>query len=165
MGFGGGLKADGARQDLVSTLGVNVRTDFPVAKYLLLGPLFQFGAWRPDVPNPPDRNYYFDLDFYLRARIPLQADATAFQLWLGVPVGLTLDFLGQRYAPELDGLAVGYNYGFLLGGAVHFSKQFGMFAELGWMTHRVGHDRQNSAGSVDIEISQTVANFGFMFGG
>jgi hypothetical protein len=165
MGFGGDVEADGARQDLVSTLGVNLRTDFPVAKYILLGPLFQLGAWRPDMPNPPSRSYYFDIDFFARARIPITTDSTAFQIWLGVPIGLTLSFLSADYEAAFDTFAFGYNFGFLAGGAVHFSKKFGMFVEAGWMTHRVSHDRAPTAGSARFEVSQNVANFGFIFGG
>jgi hypothetical protein len=126
--------------------------------------LFQLGAWRPDVPNPPGRNYYFDIDFFVRGRVPITTDDIAFQVWLGVPVGLTLNFLSGDYQAQLDTFAFGYNYGFLLGGAVHFSKKFGMFVEVGWMTHRVSHDRVEASGSTDFEVSQSVANFGFIFG-
>lgn len=164
MGLGGNLHEDGANRNLVSTLGANLRTDIPVAKYVLLGPLFQLGAWRPDVPNPPDRNFYVDIDFFARARIPIPQDDVDFQVWLGIPIGLTLDFLGKGYHDELESFAFGWNFGFLAGGAVHFSKKFGMFVEAGWMSHRIGHDRNSAGGSVDIEVAQTVLNFGFIFG-
>jgi hypothetical protein len=164
MGRGGAVEVDAAKRDLVSTLGVNVRTDFPVARYILLGPQFQLGAWRPDGPNAPARSYYFDIDFRPALRLPLQADKTAFQLWLAVPIGLTLNFLDEEIDPTLEGLAFGWNYAFAFGGAVHFSKKFGMFAEVGWMSHRFSHNRAEASGKVDFEITQTLANFGFIFG-
>ena len=38
----------------------------------------------------------------------------------------------------------------LVGGAVHFSKKFGMFAEIGWVQHKMNHEREVGDGDVDF---------------
>jgi hypothetical protein len=165
LGFGGNAEQNSVETGLDSTLGANLRVDIPVARYLLLGPLFQLGAWRPDVPGPtPSRSFYFDIDLFVRGRIPIEADPVAFQVWAGVPLGLSLSFLGEETGQNLDGFGVGWNIGLLFGGAVHFSKKFGMFAEIGWMQHKMSHDVDAGSGDVDFRLSQGVFNIGFVFG-
>jgi hypothetical protein len=147
------------------TIGFNLRVDIPVADYLLLGPLFQFGAWRPDVSGPtPSRSYYFDIDLFVRGRIPIEADPVAFQLWAGIPIGLTLSFLGEETGRNLEGFGLGWNIGILFGGAVHFTKKFGMFAEIGWLQHKMSHELDVGSGDVDFRLSQGNFNIGFVFG-
>jgi hypothetical protein len=147
------------------TFGVNLRVDVPVAGYLLLGPLFQFGAWRPDVSGEtPSRSFYLDIDLFVRGRIPIEADPVAFQLWAGVPIGLTLSFLGEETSEQLEGFGLGWNIGLLFGGAVHFTKKFGMFAEIGWVQHKMSHERDGASGDVDFRLAQGNFNIGFVFG-
>jgi hypothetical protein len=138
-------------------LGVNLRSDVPVAGYLLVGPMFEFASYEP--------GYYFDLDFYIRARVPIDAKAVQFQLWAGMPIGLTFSFLSDDYAlafePDLDGFSLGWNIGFLFGGAVHFSRNFGIYSELGWQQHKMSHDRLGG-GEVDLEFKPWVWNVGFV---
>lgn len=175
MGFGGKLESSSdlgdVDQDLDTTYGVNLRSDLPVARYLLLGPLFQLGVYRSDRDPKPNRDYYVDVDLYVRGRIPIEFERLALQVWGGIPIGLTLSFLGSTSSGtsgtrnELSGFGVGWNYGFLVGGAIHFSKTFGMFAEAGWMSHRASHDFANRSGDVSLKLSQTNLNLGFMFHG
>jgi hypothetical protein len=127
--------------------------------------MFQFGAWRPDVSGEaPSRNFYFDIDFFLRGRIPIEADPVAFQLWAGIPIGLSLSFLGEEAAETAEGFGLGWNIGILFGGAVHFTKKFGMFAEIGWMQHKMSHELAVGSGDVDFRLSQGNFNIGFVFG-
>ena len=136
-----------------------------MVQYLVLGPLFQFGTWLEDGPGDPTRDYYFDLDFYLRLRVPVELEKTALQFWGGVPVGLTLSFLGEdRTALGLEGFAAGWNIGVLFGGAVHFTRQFGLFAEIGWLQHKMSHDFEEVRGDIDYRLSQLIINLGFVFG-
>lgn len=165
LGFAGGTEVNGAESDLGTTLGFNFRTDVPVVRYLLIGPLFQFGAWRPDLPGPaPTRNYYLDVDLFVRGRIPIEVDPINLQFWGGLPIGLTLHFLGEDQAQALESFGIGWNVGVLFGGAVHFTKRFGMFAELGWLQHRASHDRKVGRGSSDFWLGQPNFNVGFVFG-
>ena len=75
-------------------LGANLRSDHPLAGYVLVGPMFEFASY--------ELGYYFDLDVYVRARVPIDAKKVQFQIWAGVPVGLTFDFLSGDLARTLD---------------------------------------------------------------
>ncbi|MBN1606409.1 MAG: hypothetical protein JW940_07230 [Polyangiaceae bacterium] len=164
LGLGGSGDVNGGSQDLATTYGVNFRADYPVARYLLLGPMFQFGAWREDTENPtPTRDYYTDLDFYLRGRVPIELGSMGVQLWAGIPVGLTLSILGSDPADVYSDVALGWNIGVLLGGALHFTKKFGLFLELGWMQHKMSHSSKTTGvGDADFKLSQTKLNVGFV---
>jgi hypothetical protein len=166
MGFGGSVQRNGVTQDLDTTLGINVRGDIPIIRYILIGPLVNFGSWRPDVPGS-SHGYYLDIDFYLRGRIPIDLDKIGLSLWAGVPIGLTLDFLDGNLGAGLDGFGIGWNVGVMVGGAVHFTPRFGMFTEIGWLQHKMSHDARSGAvtGSADFTLSQGIFNIGFIFGG
>ncbi|MET0592184.1 MAG: hypothetical protein ABW133_05765 [Polyangiaceae bacterium] len=150
----------GGENPLASTLGFNLRGDVPIEKYLVLGPLFQFGAWRPDVNPEPSRSYYVDLDLYIRARIPITTSSTNFQIWGGVPIGITFDMLGDNVAPGASSAALGWNFGVMGGAAVHFTPKIGLYTEIGWTQHKFTHDAEPS---VAVRLSQWVLNVGFVF--
>jgi len=165
LGFGGSVERNGTSRDLDTTLGFNIRADIPVYRYLLIGPFLNFGAWRPDVAgSSPSRNYYLDVDVFVRGRIPIELDTIGLQLWAGIPVGLTLDFLGNTEGAALDGFGLGWNIGVIFGVAIHFTNRFGMFTEIGWMQHKMSHDASSRPGSADFRLSQGVWNIGFVLG-
>jgi hypothetical protein len=145
---------------LASTLGFNLRGDVPIEKYLVIGPLFQFGAWRADVTPEPSRSYYIDVDLYIRGRIPITTASTNFQIWGGVPVGLTFDMLGSGVGANATSAALGWNFGVMGGGAVHFTPKLGLFAEIGWQQRRFTHDADPS---LYVRLSQWNFNVGFVF--
>jgi hypothetical protein len=153
-GFPSDLELNDETVPTESVLGANLRSDVPVAGYLLVGPMLEFGSYEP--------GYYFDLDFYARARVPIDAKSVQFQIWAGVPIGLTFSFLSTDFAGNLEGFALGWNIGVLLGGAVHFSRQFGIFTEGGWQQHRMTHDR-DGGGSLSISLKPWIWNVGFVF--
>ena len=156
-GFPSDVMQNGAEGPHGPALGINLRSDVPVAGYLLVGPMFEFASYEP--------GYYFDLDFYIRARVPIDAKEVQFQLWAGMPIGLTFSFLSDDYAlafePDLDGFSLGWNIGVLFGGAVHFSRNFGIYSELGWQQHKMSHDRLGG-GEVDLVFKPWVWNVGFV---
>ena len=159
-GFSSNVEVSGDEGPTTSVLGVNVRTDLPVAKYLLIGPMLEFGAYEPA--------YYLDLDVTLRARIPIEAGDTQFQFWVGMPIGLTFSFLtddfSRTYTPDLEPFSLGWNIGVLAGGAVHFSREFGLFGEFGWQEHTMSHARAET-GSVELVLAPWIMNVGFVFRG
>ena len=161
LGFAGDVDRDGRGDPLATTLGFNVRGDAPIARYVLLGPMLQLGAWQPDVTPDRSSNYYVDLDLVLRARLPITTATTNVQLWLGVPIGLTLDFLGDEI-PNVSPLGFGWNVGVLAGGAVHFTPKFGLFAELGWLQHKISHEAELGQDR-DFRLAQWNFNVGFAF--
>jgi hypothetical protein len=151
-------------RDLAATYGVNFRADFPVVRYILLGPMLDLiGAWRPDVDGLT-RDYYTDFDFYLRGRVPIDMGAMGAQFWVGVPIGLSLSFLGADSSELYDGFGFGWNVGVMLGGAIHFTKKFGLYVEAGWMQHKLSHASANDGGpDTTLTLSQTIMNTGFVF--
>lgn len=165
MGLGGSADDAGTSTPLATSYGVNLRIDIPVVKYLLLGPLFQFETWLAEPPGVElSRDYVTDIDFYLRGRLPVELDSTALQLWAGIPVGLTLSFLGEDHASNRDGFALGWNIGVLVGGAFHFTPEFGMFVEVGWLQHRMKHDAAGVVPDLNLRLGQMNINLGFVFG-
>jgi hypothetical protein len=160
-GFSGKVDFHPGEVDLASTLGVNLRGDVPIEKYLVLGPLFQFGAWRPAHPSDTTYSYYFDIDLYVRGRLPITTSSTNFQIWAGVPIGLTFNMLGSSYISTLSGAAIGWNVGVLAGAAVHFSPKIGLFSEIGWLQHKFTHSGDPE--SLYVRISQMNFNVGFVF--
>lgn len=161
-GFGGDVETNGAQTSADSTFGFNLRGDVPIERYLLIGPLLQFGAWRADVTPTPSRNYYIDLSLFLRGRIPITTDSTDFQIWAGVPVGVTFDILGQSITGVSD-MGLGWNVGVSVGGAVHFTPRLGAFAELGWLQHKMHHGADQGNHGIDFRVAQQVLNLGLVF--
>jgi hypothetical protein len=160
LGFPGAVDIDGQETDLGSTLGFNIRGDTPIAGYVLIGPMLQFGAWSPDTTPEPSSNYYVDLDLVLRLRAPLTTSKFNYQVWLGMPVGLTVDVLGNEVLDK-SAVGIGWNIGVLFGGAVHFTPKIGMFTELGWLQHKVAHDGEVGP-DLDFALRQFCLNIGLI---
>lgn len=160
LGVPGSVEQDGQRGSLGSTLGFNLRGDAPIASYVLVGPMLQLGAWSPDVTPEPSSNYYVDLDLVLRLRVPITTTRFNYQAWLGMPIGLTVDVLGSD-VPNVSGLGLGWNIGVLFGGAVHFTPKFGLFAEGGWLQHKLSHSAEVGQ-DLDFELQQWCLNLGIV---
>lgn len=157
-GFSGKLEQSGIERSLDSTLGVNLRADFPIASYVLIGPMFQFGAWHPE--GAPSHNYYIDVDLFLRGRIPIDLGDQRVQIWGGIPIGLGAGLLGSSNVPGVADSGWGWNVGGMVGAAVHWRSGFGLFTELGWLQHRLSHERQGGGGQLDYRVAQWILNVG-----
>lgn len=157
-GVPGRVSTDGSDGDADTTLGFNLRADAPIAKYVLLGPMLQFGSWRPTATPALSHNYYVDLDLLLRLRLPITTSTFNYQLWLGMPVGVSGNIPNDTWDADLG---IGWNIGVLCGGAVHFSPKFGLFAEVGWEQHRFQHSR-DSAPDLDFALRQAMLNLGIV---
>lgn len=159
VGFPGALDRDGAKQDLASTFGFNMRGDEPLAQYVLLGPMLQFGSWRPAQPASFGHSYFIDLDLVLRFRVPITTEKLNYQVWLGMPVGISGDVPSKDFTNASPG--IGWNIGVLFGGAIHFAPKFGLFAEVGWEQHRLSHTRDGES-DLDVELQQALLNLGIV---
>lgn len=157
LGLPGNVQADERGYNSDTTLGFNVRADTPVAKYLLLGPMLQFGSWRYDVSPPASHNYFVDLDLVVRVRLPIVTSKLNYQVWLGMPIGISIQKLAVDNAP----IGLGWNIGVLFGGAIHLTSKFGLFAEAGWEQHRITHSNDEIP-DVDIKLQQPLLNLGFI---
>lgn len=160
LGFPGKVERDGEKLDAGTTLGFNIRGDTPLAGYVLLGPMLQLGAWSPDVSPEQGSNYYVDLDLVIRLRAPLTTSKLNYQIWLGMPVGLSIDVLGDE-VPDKSAVGLGWNIGVLFGGAAHFTSKVGMFAELGWLQHKFAHDGEVGP-DLDFALRQFCLNIGLV---
>ena len=59
-------------------LGVNARTDLPIAKYILVGPMLEFAVTEP--------SYYLDLDVYAASpHSHRRRERFQFQIWAACP--------------------------------------------------------------------------------
>lgn len=143
------------------------RADSPVAKYVLLGPQLQFGSWRPKpIPSAAplarigesEHSYFMDFDFVIRFRAPITTQKLNYQLWLGMPVGISVGLPSQSSSLSVG---IGWNIGMVFGGAVHFTSKFGMFAEAGWEQHRIAHSQEHES-DVDLKLQQPLMNLGFI---
>jgi hypothetical protein len=121
--------------------------------------MLQMGSWAPDVTPEPDHNYYIDLDLVLRFRLPITTSKLSYQMWLGMPVGVTVDIWGGDQPGIRPGL--GWNIGVLFGGAVHFTPKFGLFAEVGWLQHKLSHPVDEAA-DLDFKLQQACLNLGIV---
>jgi hypothetical protein len=158
-GLPGSVNVDGRDGDADTTLGFNLRADSPIAKYVLLGPMLQLGSWRPTATPAASHRYYVDLDLVLRFRVPITTSKLNYQLWLGMPVGISGNIPDDAANAELG---IGWNIGVLFGGALHFSPKFGLFAEVGWAQHRFQHSR-DALPDLDLALRQPLLNLGIVF--
>jgi hypothetical protein len=160
LGLPGNLDQDRVEGDLDTTYGFNIRGDAPVASYVLVGPMLQLGAWSPDTTPETGNNYYVDLDLVLRLRAPITTSTFNYQLWVGMPIGVTLDVLGDE-VPNVAGLGLGWNIGVLFGGAVHFTPKFGLFSEAGYLQHKLSHSAELGP-DLDFALRQWCLNLGIV---
>lgn len=158
-GFAGSLETDGHDGNSGSTLGFNLRSDTPIAGYVLIGPMLQMGAWSSDLPDA-DHNYYFDLDLVIRLRYPIVTPTLNYQVWVGMPIGISIDVLGQDLA-DVSTLGLGWNIGAVLGGAVHLTPKFGLFVEGGWQQHKITHNG-GEVQDLDAVLQQWCMNLGIV---
>lgn len=145
LGFGGDAEIDGDDNfagDLETTVGGQVGLDWVTARYLSLGFEGRIGAvkWKA-----ADRSKLIDLDFKPRLRFPL--DNAPVELYLTLPVGLTIPRLGDIGEQDGDG-DLGWNIGGGAGVNVFFTESFGLNAEPIWIMHKFG------AGPGDYTIKQ-----------
>lgn len=160
LGFPGKVERDGEELDAGTTLGFNIRGDTPLAGYVLLGPMLQLGAWSPDVSPEQGSNYYVDLDLVIRLRAPLTTSKFNYQIWVGMPVGISIDVLGDE-VEDKSAVGLGWNIGVLFGGAAHFTSKVGMFTELGWLQHKFAHDGEVGP-DLDFALRQFCLNIGLV---
>jgi hypothetical protein len=160
LGLPGQMEQDGVKRDLGTTYGFNIRGDAPVAGYVLIGPMLQLGAWSPDTTPETDNNYYVDLDLVLRLRVPVTTSKFNYQLWVGMPIGVTVDVLGDENE-NVAAAGLGWNIGVLFGGAVHFTQKFGLFAEAGYLQHKMSHTAELGP-DLDFALRQWCLNLGIV---
>ena len=144
LGFGGNIEIEAEpvaiKPDAAPTLGGDLRLDFPVHRFVTLGPVLGVYAAKEDF-SFVDRNVLVDVATFLKARYPftLGSQRRAAETYLLLQVGLTLGFSDEdswgteRFGP-------GWNIGFGLGFESFVSKRVGLLAEIGWARSQANFD-------------------------
>jgi hypothetical protein len=133
----------------------------PLMQYFALGGRLAVQSWRSNSDTSTGRNVAFELAAVPQLRLPLTA---ACELYLSVPVGITLDLLNefdQSASVSVAGVTaggsieadagVGWNVAGLFGVRFAVSSGFGLFAELGYAFHQASHDVRVQAGLTGAE--------------
>jgi len=134
LGFGGDADLDGDGEfggDLETTVGGQFGLEQVIARHLSIGAEVRIGAVKWN--NSADRSKVIDLDFKPRLRFPLRN--TPLELYLTMPVGLTVPRLGDVETGDTDG-KVGWNIGAGAGLHVLLTDHFGVNVEPIWLMHR-----------------------------
>ena len=144
--------------DLDPAVGAGVRIGFPVHRYVVVGGMLDFSAWRPGVSGA-ERGYFVDPQAFVGARLPLDAGSFEVTPYAIVPVGLAVA-VPNAAARDL-GAKTGFGaaVGFLAGTQVMFTPRIGAMLELGMTYHRYSYRFEVSGTSGDIDFSNVQARF------
>lgn len=166
LGFSGEFDTDGLGDpDLESTPGVHIRGDFPIHEFFAIGPMFVFGGWQTEPMDAADagRNKYLDFDVFARGRYAFEAGPNFIDLYVGMPLGFTLDFVSDDLSDTgIDKAGFGWNIGLWFGGHFIFTDEWGLLVELGWFRNWVNHD-VDGFGDFEGAVNQGVLNIGAVF--
>jgi hypothetical protein len=173
--------ADSEDFDAEVGIGGGIRYMHPLHRYFALGARIAVQTWRSDSNADTGRNVAFDLSLIPQGRVPLSRTV---ELYLAVPIGLTLDLLNEidaavNFPNLMTGASVdadpgfGWNLAFMFGSRFAVSRDVGLFAEIGYALHSVSHDVHSrlevvgGAGEVvasfDVLWSQVALNVGVSF--
>jgi hypothetical protein len=175
LGLGGDVEIDPdgtsftIEDDLDVTWGGGVHILCPVIKWFAIGGQVAVQSWSPD--NADDSNVLLDIVALPAGLLPL---TDSVQLTLSVPLGISLDFVGDDAAgTDVIGAEVttgfGFTIGIMLGAQFAVSDGFGVLAELGYVGHGWTHEVEASAGPLttssefELNTSQFALNLGVYF--
>ena len=149
LGFGGDIEVSHVGQvgNLGKTIGGQGGVDVVVARYLSLGGEVRVGGFR--IGGFDQRNRLIDLDFKPRLRLPL--DSTPLELYLTVPVGLTIPRLSDLDGGRQVDNNIGWNVG--VGGGLNafITRSFAFNVEPIWLVHHFGIDGTDGNGTVKVK--------------
>lgn len=175
LGFGGGTDVDfnsdsvlGAIDessddpDLEPSYGVGIAGFNPMGLFALGGQLALI-SWGPDAPNT-SRSLFFELSALPQLNLAL----AIVEVYLNVPIGLTVDFADDdAYGPgNTVHTGLGYHLGFMVGARVGLGDM-GLLAEIGFIHRAFSHEVEDNASmettDVDMELDQAALNVGVYF--
>jgi hypothetical protein len=163
--------------DLNPTFGGGAQYMYPLHRYFALGGLFAVESWKAKGTYPSgSRNLLLDLSVVPQGKLPL---TDTIELYLSVPIGLTLDFWNQVSgsvtvagvsASTSADTAVGYNLSLLFGARFALSRSVGLLAEVGYTRHAFSHTISGNAlglggagVSADLTLEQLALDVGVFF--
>jgi len=164
-----------ASDDLRLTFGGGAQYMHPLHRYFVLGGLFSVQSWQSRGQHNAGngRSLMLDLDVVPQGRLPITNDI---ELYIGLPIGLTVDFLNGPTAMaagvNVSGkdTAVGFNFSAVFGARFALSKSVGLLAEVGYVLHSFSHDIKVTApivgtvtASAHLPLEQLALNAGVFF--
>jgi len=146
---------------LDATFGLRGHLDYQLHKYISVGGLARMSWWKPDFSAfGIDRSFLLDLG----PRLIGHYDWRDFRFYGGISPGLTISALGDD-GIGVDNPAAGFTLSLTLAGMEWwFARNVGLFVELGWVGHWFEHDSDINAVDLDVDLSQGLFEFGFVFG-
>ena len=169
---GGGSASDPVKDPLIPVFGGGLQVDVETMEYLSIGAALAFSSWTTELSDKLElgRNSWIDADLTLRGQLGFFDGA--FDGYLQVPFGLTIN----RFSEESNlssgtrwGHGLGWNIGALAGVEVPINKDGGAFVELGWKRRDFVHTSQGAFFGTPAELEleatsdQFVANVGLSF--
>jgi hypothetical protein len=146
--------------DLDATFGLRGHLDHQLHKYISIGGMLRMSWWEPDYSVAIDRSFLLDLG----PRLVGHYDWRDFRFYGGLSPGLTISAIGDE-GINVDNPAAGFTLSLTLAGMEWwFSRKVGLFVEMGWVGHWFEHDGDLNQSDLDVDLSQGLFEFGFVFG-
>ncbi len=155
LGFGGDADLDGDGEfggEMKTTVGGQVGLEQVLARYFSLGAEVRFGRAKWKYGN---NTKLIDIDLKPRLRFPLRN--TPLELYVAVPVGLTVPRLGDYQNNDTDG-KIGWNWGVGPGLDVLLTDHFGINIEPLWLQHHFKVDGLDSGDSLKVKQFSLLIN-------
>jgi hypothetical protein len=172
LGFGGGTDVDFSSDSVLSALdneeslepsyGIGIAGFNPMGLFALGGQLALI-SWGEDRPGA-SRSLFFEVSAIPQLNLAL----AIVEVYLNVPIGLTVDFADDdAYGPgNKVSTGLGYHLGFMVGARVGLGDM-GLLAEVGFIHRAFSHEVENELSTekrdVDMELDQAALNVGVYF--
>lgn len=157
--------------DLELSYGAGLQYQNPLHDYFSLGGQLALRSWQSEAGDTAnsDRNLLLDISVVPAGRYAVKPEI---ELYLAIPVGLSLDFWGDdgfaagNAASAEVSTGVGFNLGFMVGGRFLLGDDVGLLAELGYQLHSFSHEVDAMAAGVsvspefDVSLGQFAINLG-----
>jgi hypothetical protein len=178
FGFGGTARIDRVTEnpDLATSYGGAIEIEVPLAPFFSLGGELALLAWTTDGDGQEfdlDRNLLTSISLVPRLRLPFEGDHVHGAMYLGVPVGVSINAMDDTFDPFMNitgadlGTGVGYNVGARVGAQVFFTPRIGLTAELEYRYHAFRHNVNGGIlvdnSNIDMSIHQLVLQTGVVF--
>lgn len=176
FGFSGNAKLDRFERevDLETTYGGAIELEAPILPFFSLGGEVAVLAWttEPEQDLDLNRNVLTDVSVVPRLRIPFEGKQMHGAMYLGVPIGFSINVLDDSYDDALDIVGtdvrtgVGYNVGARVGAQLFFTPNAGLTAELEYRYHHIRHRLDATIGDddhVNIKLRQLMLQVGVIF--
>jgi hypothetical protein len=170
LGFGGEAEVDpegpgSVEDDLELTYGLGLAYMHPLHQYFALGGQVIVASWQTEAGEEfnVDRSSYVDISLVPQLKYAVSEEV---ELYASIPIGLTLNFLGED-EDETAGTGVGFNLALMLGARFAIGESWGLLGEIGYQLHSFTHTVEVDvpvAGTVESDVDISLAQIGLNLG-